>query len=245
MSNPKSVDRRAFLKAAGVTGVTLVGSAIPSQMAWAAALTKAERDRMTPDEIIRAMKNGNERFRKGQRSTQDYLAQQKASAKGQYPAAVLLSCIDSRAPAETIMDLGIGDVFNTRVAGNIANDDILGSMEFACQVAGAKVVLVMGHTACGAIKGAIDRVQLGNLTGLLAKIQPAIDATPYQGERSAKNYAFVDAVARKNVELTMAGIHSRSAIIAALETKGAVKIAGAMYNLETGAVDFLPIAPRP
>jgi carbonic anhydrase len=191
------------------------------------------------------MKNGNERFRKGQRSTQDYLAQQKASAKGQYPAAVLLSCIDSRAPAETIMDLGIGDVFNARVAGNIANDDILGSMEFGCQVAGAKVVLVMGHTACGAIKGAIDRVQLGNLTGLLARIQPAIDATPYQGERFAKNYAFVDAVARKNVELTMAGIHSRSAIIAALETKGAVKIAGAMYNLETGAVDFLPIAPRP
>jgi len=219
--------------------------ALPDRIAWAAALTKAERDRMTPDEIIQAMKNGNERFRKGQRSTQDYLAQQKASAKGQYPAAVLLSCIDSRAPAETIMDLGIGDVFNARVAGNIANDDILGSMEFACQVAGAKVVVVMGHTACGAIKGAIDRVQLGNLTGLLAKIQPAIDATPYQGERSVKNYAFVDAVARKNVELTMAGIHSRSAIIAALETKGAVKIAGAMYNLETGAVDFLPIAPRP
>ena len=245
MSNPKSVDRRAFLKAAGVAGVTLGASALPDRIAWAAALTKAERDRMTPDEIIRLMKNGNERFRKGQRSTQDYLAQQKASAKGQYPAAVLLSCIDSRAPAETIMDLGIGDVFNARVAGNIANDDILGSMEFGCQVAGAKVVLVMGHTACGAIKGAIDRVQLGNLTGLLAKIQPAIDATPYQGERSAKNYAFVDAVARKNVELTMAGIHSRSAIIAALETKGAVKIAGAVYNLETGAVDFLPIAPRP
>jgi len=245
MSNPKSVDRREFLKAAGVAGVTLVASALPDRIAWAAALTKAERDRMAPDEIIQAMKNGNERFRKGQRSTQDYLAQQKASAKGQYPAAVLLSCIDSRAPAETIMDLGIGDVFNARVAGNIANDDILGSMEFACQVAGAKVVLVMGHTACGAIKGAIDRVQLGNLTGLLAKIQPAIDATPYQGERSVKNYAFVDAVARKNVELTMAGIHSRSAIIAALETKGAVKIAGAMYNLETGAVDFLPIAPRP
>ena len=136
--------------------------------------------------------------------------------------------------------LGIGDVFNARVAGNIANDDILGSMEFACQVAGAKVILVMGHTACGAIKGAIDRVQLGNLTGLLAKIQPAVDATVYQGERSAKNYAFVDAVARKNVELTMAGIHGRSEILAALETKGAVKIAGAMYNLETGAIDFLP-----
>ncbi len=166
------------------------------------------------------MKKGNERFRLGQESPHDYLAQQKATAKGQYPAAVILSCIDSRAPAETIMDLGIGDCFNARVAGNIANDDILGSMEFACKVAGAKVVLVMGHTACGAIKGAIDNVQLGNLTGLLAKIRPAVEATQYQGERSAKNYGFVDAVARKNVELTMTDIHRRSTVLADLETLG-------------------------
>src|SRR5262245_37471912 len=246
MRDPETVNRRAFFKALGVPmGALFAGSVLPVPIAWAAALTKAQRDRMTPDEIIQAMKNGNARFRRGQPTTQDYLAQQRASAKGQYPAAVLLSCIDSRAPAETIMDLGIGDVFNARVAGNIVNDDILGSIEFACQVAGAKVVLVMGHTACGAIKGAIDRVQLGNLTGLLAKIQPAVEATTYQGDRSAKNYAFVDAVARKNVELSMAGIHSRSAIIAALETKGAVKIAGAMYNLESGMVDFLPSALRP
>jgi len=142
------------------------------------------------------------------------------------------------------MDLGIGDVFNARVAGNIANEDILGSMEFACQVAGAKVILVMGHTACGAIKGAIARAQLGNLTGLLAKIRPAVDATVYQGERSASNYGFVDAVARKNVELTMAEIHKRSAVIAALETKGTVKIAGAMYNLESAVVEFLAAAPK-
>src|SRR5499425_3046183 len=245
MSTPEGVGRRAFLKATGMAGgVAFVGSALRGRIAWAAALTKAQRDRMTPDEIIRAMKNGNARFRRGQPTTQDYLAQQRASAKGQYPVAVLLSCIDSRAPAETIMDLGIGDVFNARVAGNIANDDILGSMEFACQVAGAKVILVMGHTACGAIKGAIDRVQLGNLTGLLAKIQPAVDATVYQGDRSAKNYALVDAVARKNVELTMAEIHKRSAVIAALETKGAVKIAGAMYNLETAEVGFFPAASK-
>jgi carbonic anhydrase len=246
MSDPESLGRRAFLKAAGVAGAgALVGSALPGRIVWAAALTKAQRDHMTPDEIIQLMKKGNERFRMGQKTTQDYRAQQRASAKGQYPAAVLLSCIDSRAPAETIMDLGIGDMFNARVAGNIANDDILGSIEFACKIAGAKVVLVMGHTACGAIKGAIDRVQLGNLTGLLARIQPAVDATAYQGERSAKNYAFVDAVARKNVELTMAGIHSRSAVIAELETQGAVKIAGAMYNLESAAVDFLPSIPSP
>jgi len=245
MRNLERVGRRSFFKAASVAaGVAFAGSVLPRRIAWAAALTKAERDRMTPDEIIQMMKNGNERFRSGQVSTQDYLAQQRASAKGQYPAAVLLSCIDSRAPAEMVMDLGIGDVFNARVAGNIANEDILGSMEFACQVAGAKVILVMGHTACGAIKGAIARVQLGNLTGLLTKIRPAVDATVYQGERSASNYGFVDAVARKNVELTMTEIHKRSAVIAALETKGTVKIAGAMYNLESAVVEFLAAAPK-
>jgi carbonic anhydrase len=178
------------------------------------------------------------RFRLGKESPHDYLAQQKASAKGQYPAAVILSCIDSRAPAETIMDLGIGDTFNARVAGNIANEDILGSMEFACKVAGAKIVLVMGHTACGAIKGAIDNVKLGNLTGLLGKIRPAVNETQYTGERSSKNYGFVDAVARKNVELTMADIHRRSAVLADLETSGAIKIVGAMYDLESGRVEF-------
>src|SRR5438067_13590532 len=122
------------------------------------------------------MKEGNERFRRGERKDRNYLREQRASAKGQYPSAVVLSCIDSRAPAEVIMDLGIGDIFNARVAGNIANEDILGSMEFACKLSGAKVVLVMGHTACGAIKGAIDNAELGNLTGLLAKIKPAIKA---------------------------------------------------------------------
>jgi carbonic anhydrase len=209
------------------------------RLVYAAALTKAQRDKMTPDDIIAVMKKGNQRFRVGKESPHDYLAQQKASAKGQYPAAVILSCIDSRAPAETIMDLGIGDCFNARVAGNIANEDILGSMEFACKVAGAKVVLVMGHTACGAIKGAIDNAQLGNLTGLLAKIRPAVDATQYDGDRSANNSAFVDAVARKNVVLTMAGIRRRSPVLADLETSGAIKVAGAMYHIETGVVEFL------
>ncbi len=231
--------RRWFLKSAGVaTATAALGMAPAWHLAYATALTKAKREKLTPDDIIALMKKGNERFRRGKESPHDYLAQQKASAKGQYPAAVILSCIDSRAPAETILDLGIGDCFNARVAGNIANDDILGSMEFACKVAGAKVVLVMGHTACGAIKGAIDNVQLGNLTGLLAKIRPAVEATQYQGERSAKNYGFVDAVARKNVELTMIEIHQRSAVLADLETSGAIKIAGAMYNLDTGRVEF-------
>ena len=136
------------------------------------------------------------------------------------------------------MDLGIGDIFNCRVAGNVENADILGSMEFACKLAGAKVVLVMGHTACGAIKGAIDNAELGNLTGLLAKIKPAVQATAYAGERSAKNYAFVDAVARKNVEMTVADIRKDSPVLAELEAKGTVKITGAMYNLETSALEF-------
>jgi carbonic anhydrase len=231
--------RRSFLKIAGIsTATTALGMSSGWQLAYAAALSKAQREKLKPDDIIALMKTGNERFRRGKESPHDYLAQQRASAKGQYPAAVILSCIDSRAPAETIMDLGIGDTFNARVAGNVANDDILGSMEFACKVAGAKVVLVMGHTACGAIKGAIDSVQLGNLTGLLAKIRPAVEETQYQGERSAKNYGFVDAVARKNVELTMIDIHRRSPVLADLETSGAIKIAGAIYNLETGRVEF-------
>ena len=239
MGSDNHLNRRHFLKITSIAAATAAAGVMPfGNAAYGAALTHAQRDKLTPDEIIGLMKDGNQRFRLGKESPHDYLAQQKASAKGQYPAAMILSCIDSRAPAETIMDLGIGDTFNARVAGNVANDDIVGSMEFACKVAGAKVVLVMGHTACGAIKGAIDNVQLGNLTGLLAKIRPAVSATEYQGERSAKNYGFVDAVARKNVELTIGDIRRRSSVLADLESSSAIKLVGAMYNLETGLVEF-------
>lgn len=232
--------RRHFLKMTGAALAVGIGGSnlFLADQARADALTKELRDKLTPDQIIQAMKNGNRRFRKGERKERNYLREQKASASGQYPAAALLSCIDSRAPAEVIMDLGIGDIFNCRVAGNVESADILGSLEFACKLAGAKVVLVMGHTACGAIKGAIDNAELGNLTGLLAKIKPAVEATAYAGERSAKNYAFVDAVARKNVEMTVADIRKDSPVLAELEAKGTVKITGAMYNLETGAVEF-------
>jgi carbonic anhydrase len=218
--------------------MALVGTSTLSSIAYADALTAAQREKLTPNDILALMKKGNKRFYTGQREDHNFLAQQRASAKGQHPAAVLLSCIDSRASAETIMDLRIGDIFNCRVAGNVENTDILGSMEFACKLAGAKLVLVMGHTACGAIKGAIDNAELGNLTGLLAKIKPAVEATTYTGDRTSKNYAFVDAVARKNVELTMADIRKDSPVLAELESSGAIKIAGAMYNLETGVVDF-------
>jgi carbonic anhydrase len=234
------LNRRNVLRIAGIATATAILSEVPvSRLAHAAALTQAQREKLTPDDVVALMKAGNERFRLGKESPHDYLAQQKASAKGQYPAAMILSCIDSRAPAETILDLGIGDCFNARVAGNIVNDDMLGSMEFACKLAGAKLVLVMGHTSCGAMKGAIDNAQLGNLTGLLAKIRPAVQATQYQGERSAKNYEFVDAVARKNVELTMPDIRRRSTVLTELETSGTIKIVGAMYNLETAQLEFL------
>jgi carbonic anhydrase len=234
------LNRRTFLSVTSAAiGLGVLGESLFGNLVYADALTREQRDKMTPEEIITEMKRGNERFRKGERRARDFLKEQQASAAGQYPAAVVLSCIDSRGPAEIIMDLGIGDIFNARVAGNIANSDILGSMEFACKAAGAKVVLVMGHTACGAIKGAIDNVELGNLTGLLAKIKPAVKATSFKGERASKNAAFVDAVARKNVELTMASIRKNSAVLREMESKGTIKIAGSMYDLETATVDFL------
>ncbi|HAB18536.1 MAG TPA: carbonic anhydrase family protein [Verrucomicrobiota bacterium] len=234
-----SINRRQFLGRSSVVAATgLVGLSLGASLTFADALTKAQRDSMTPDDIIAMMKRGNERFRSGARADRNFLREQQASAAGQFPAAAILSCIDSRAPAEIVMDLGIGDVFNSRVAGNISNDDILGSLEFACAVAGAKVALVMGHTACGAIKGAIDNVHLGNLTGLLAKIRPAVAATQFTGERTAKNYAFVDAVARKNVELTLAEIRAKSSVLRDVEAKGKLKLVGAMYDLETAVVDF-------
>jgi carbonic anhydrase len=231
--------RRNFLKIMGsATALGILSDSLSLGHARADALTKAQRDQMSPDQIIAAAKRGNKRFRSGVRKNRNYLNEQKASASGQYPAAVLLSCIDSRAPAEVIMDLGLGDIFNCRIAGNLANQDILGSMEFACKLAGAKVVLVMGHTACGAIKGAIDDVKLGNLTGLLDKIQPAVQATSFSGERSSKNYAFVDAVARTNVQMTVDNIRKNSAVLADLERNGTIKITGAMYNLDSGALEF-------
>jgi len=231
--------RRMWLKAAVSTLTIVAGIGFEADTAEAAALTKEKRDSLTPDQIIELMKKGNARFRAGKMQPRDFLAQKRASAAGQYPAAVILSCIDSRAPAEIILDAGIGDTFNARVAGNVSNPDILGSLEFACAASGAKVVLVMGHTSCGAIKGAIDNVQLGNLTGLLDQIKPAVEATQYTGERSSKNLAFVDAVARTNVQQTITSIRNGSPTLHDLESKGQIKIVGAMYELNGGEVKFL------
>ena len=202
-------------------------------------LSQQERDKMTPDEIIQHMKAGNERFRSGKLQRRDLIHEVKATAKGQYPAAIVFSCVDSRIPVELILDFGIGEMFSSRVAGNVADEDVLGSIEFACKVAGSKVALVMGHTSCGAIKGAIDRVQIGNLTALLSKICPAVEATHHTGERSAQNYEFVDAVAREHVSLTIANIRAKSPVLRELESLGSIKVVGSMYNLEKGTVEFL------
>ncbi|ANI28791.1 carbonic anhydrase [Yersinia entomophaga] len=236
--------RRSLLKAAiGMSALSITGAIglTSPGVTYAAALTKEERDKLTPDQIIQGLKDGNIRFRHGKMQQHDYLAQKRASASGQFPSAVILSCIDSRAPAEIVFDTGIGETFNGRIAGNIANNDLLGSLEFACAVAGAKVILVLGHTACGAIRGAIDNVELGNLTGLLAQIKPAIAATEYSGDRSGNNAAFVDAVAKTNVENTIKTIRERSDILNKLEKEGKIKIIGAMYQLDGGAVDFIQI----
>lgn len=229
--------RRRFL-AHSIAGAAALGWG--GTIRGADAMPKAERDALTPAQVIGLMKAGNERFRAGLRVNRDFLREQRERASGQFPAAVILSCIDSRAPAELVMDLGIGDVFNSRMAGNVANSDVIGGLEFACQVAGAKVVLVLGHTACGAVAGAVDKVKLGNLTGLLERIEPAVMATSHDGPRTSKNAAFVDAVARTNVDLTMRTIRSDSAGLRELESKGALIIAGAMYDLSTAAVTFLP-----
>jgi carbonic anhydrase len=237
----RAIGRRTFLNTA--LSACAVAPLMPLSMQFTsntdASLTKEQRDAMTPSQVIDELKKGNERFRAGKMAPRSYVAEKRSSAAGQYPAAVILGCLDSRVPAEIVFDAGIGDLFVGRVAGNVVNDDMLGSMEFACAVSGAKVVLVVGHTACGAVKGTIDDVVLGNLTGLLARIKPAIPETKFDGEKSSKNAAYVNAVAHTNVVLGLAEIRRRSPILEELEKKGTIKIAGAMYDLSSGEVEFV------
>jgi carbonic anhydrase len=205
------------------------------------AAIKAEQAALTPAQVLESLQRGNQRFASGRAESRDMLHDQRTTAAGQYPHAVILSCIDSRAPAEIIFDAGLGDLFNARIAGNIADEDLVGSMEFACAVAGAKLVLVMGHTSCGAIKGACDRVELGNLTGLLKKIEPAVASVrDVPGERNSKNKDFVKAVSEANVRLTVERIRDLSPILRDLENAGKIQIAGCIYDLDTGRVRFLP-----
>lgn len=202
-------------------------------------LTKAEQDALTPDMVIQSLKEGNERFQRNDLTARDHSAQVRQSVKAQYPKAIVLSCVDSRVPVEDVFDRGIGDIFVARVAGNFVNEDILGSMEFACKVSGSKLILVMGHEHCGAVKSAIDDVKLGNITPMLAKIKPAVEVVDYDGERTSKNQAFVHKVSESNVRNTIAKIRSESPILKEMEDNGEIKIVGALYDMDNGKVNIL------
>jgi len=192
-------------------------------------------------DAIEILKEGNRRFVKNQLADRDLLDQVADTATGQYPFATILSCIDSRVSAELIFDQGVGDIFSVRVAGNIVNEDLLGSMEFACKLAGTKLIVVLGHTSCGAVKGACDGAQLGNLTVLLEKIKPAVSAIKEPADpsmRNSKNTTFVDQVAEKNVALTIKNIRLMSPVLEEMEDAGEIKIIGGMYDIHNGKVRF-------
>jgi len=194
---------------------------------------------MTPEAALAELKAGNARFVSGHPIARNNQADVKATASGQYPYAVVLSCLDSRQPIEIVLDQGIGDIFSARIAGNVLNDDILGSMEFACKLSGSKLIAVIGHSNCGAIKGAIDDAQLGNLTGLLDKVKPAMDDVPSDvTPRTTKNSEYVDQVAEANVRLVMKQIRERSPVLREMIDSGQIKLVGGMYDLSTGKVTF-------
>jgi carbonic anhydrase len=203
-------------------------------------LTQEEQQALTPDEVLRLLKEGNQRFVAGTVTIRDHSAQIREAVGGQFPKAMILSCVDSRVPVEDVFDRGIGDVFVARVAGNFENTDILGSMEFATKVSGAKLVLVMGHEDCGAIKAAIDGAKLGNITAMLENIKPAVDSlSSYEGDQTSANPEFVHLVAEKNVRMTMDRIRKRSSILSGMEEQGQIKITGALYDMDTGRIAFL------
>lgn len=202
-------------------------------------MSKSIQQGMTPDAALLKLQEGNRRFVEGTEISRDYRKQVKETSAGQYPFAVILSCVDSRTSSELIFDQGIGDIFNARIAGNFINTDILGSMEFACKVAGAKLILVVGHNHCGAVKGACDHLEMGNLTHVMTELKPAVESvTDVNGERNSKNETFVQAVSEQNVKLAIREIREKSEILRDMEKKGEIKIAGAMYDLHTGIVSF-------
>jgi carbonic anhydrase len=202
--------------------------------------TAETQSKVTPKIAIELLKDGNARFIDNKPLKRDLHEQIKQTTSGQYPFASIVSCIDSRIPTEIIFDQGIGDMFNARVAGNFINEDILGSLEFACKLAGSKVIVVMGHTSCGAVKGACDHAKLGNLTQMLDKIMPAVDAisTPEGTDRSSANIDFVNKVAAKNVEMTIENIKNQSQVLNEMFQNGEIDIVGAMYDVKTGIVTF-------
>jgi carbonic anhydrase len=203
--------------------------------------TQEWQSNITPSEALEVLKQGNKRFMNNLKANRDLLMQANLTRNGQWPFATILSCIDSRTSAELIFDQGLGDIFSIRIAGTIINTDIIGSMEFACKIAGSKLLVVLGHTQCGAVKGACDHVEMGNLTELLAKLQPAVYAEKTvadQNQRNSSNPEFVENVAAINVKRSVYSIVERSFILEQMIEKGKIAIIGAMHNLESGKVDF-------
>lgn len=203
-------------------------------------LTSEQQAALTPDAVLQSLKDGNKRFMNSQITARDHSAMVRNSAYGQYPKAVILSCLDSRIPVEDVFDKGIGDIFVARVAGNIVNEDILGSMEYGCKVSGAKLILVLGHQSCGAVKSAIEDVKLGNITELLSKIKPAVTKSGnFKGEKTSKDKAYVDEVGKNNVINSIEMIKTKSPILKEMLDKNEIRIVGAYYDMETGEVKFM------
>ncbi len=205
------------------------------------AQTKEMQASMTPEKSLQELKEGNKRFQANHKADRNLKEQVADTSGGQYPFATILSCIDSRVSSELIFDQGIGDVFSARIAGNFVNDDILGSMEFACKLAGTKLIVVLGHTACGAVKGACDDAKLGKLTGMLEKIKPAVNSVSEPEDpslRNSSNFEFVNNVAEKNVHLTIDKIKADSEVLDEMQQNNEIKIVGGMYDIQSGAVTF-------
>ncbi len=205
------------------------------------AHTRETQATMTPQKSLQYLKEGNQRFQNNLKANRNLLEQVNDTSDGQFPFATILSCIDSRVSAELVFDQGLGDIFSVRIAGNFVNEDILGSMEFACKLAGTKLIVVLGHTSCGAVKGACDDAKMGNLTKLIEKITPAVKAViePQDASlRNSSNVEFVDTVAEKNVQLTINRIHKESPILSEMEQNGEILIIGAMYDINNGEVTF-------
>lgn len=226
-----------------VTAITICTLPILNAQETKQMPTTAEQQKaITPDQVLSGLMEGNKRYVSGQLTDLNIKESIKATSKSQYPSAVILSCLDSRVPVESVFDQGIGDIFVGRVAGNVADTDMLGSFEFATKLAGSKLVMVLGHEACGAVKGACDGAKLGNLTSLLEKIQPAVDQVKgefAEEKQNSKNLDFVNKAVESNVRLTVADIRKKSPVLAQMEADGEIKIVGAIYSLHTGEVTLV------
>ena len=228
---------------AGTSDTTITGKATieidSSEVLESTVLTQEQQRALKPEEVLTLLKEGNDDFVNDRLTIRNHSARIRKAALGQFPKAVVLSCLDSRVPVEDVFHQGIGDIFVARVAGNIVNEDMLGSMEYGCKVSGAKLILVLGHEHCGAIKSAIDNVKLGNITALLARIRPAVTSVQFDGDKSSKNDAFVHAVCEQNLKLVIENIRKNSPILAEMGKNKEIIILSAVYDMASGKVTFL------